>query len=468
MPKYSCLIIFSILYAKIYALNSFAVITTINSPWEINSNIIRAVPENYEGKSFNIEINSSNCGRTVVGFGGAFNEKGWVALQTLSPDKRREALSALFDQKTGCRFNFCRVPIGSSDYALSRYTLDDVKDDYDMKSFSIDRDRGCLIPYIKAAMEFCPDLKLFASAWTPPVWMKTSGDYDGGQMKNDPMVYSAYALYLAKFAETYRAEGLNVTAVCVQNEPLIDRHYPSCLWTPQQFLTFIRDYAGPLFRKRNASFDLWLGTLQDGDYSKFSKTVLDDHEALKYVSAAGLQWDGIWQMPEIARNHPALTMIQTETECGNWYWRPGFNPDHPQNDWYYAVYTWKKVHDYMSAGASAYVLWNMVLDNEGKSIDSQKPWPQDSAVVIDTNSRSVTYTPMFYAFKHFSAEVDTGAKTLTTTGTFSDEIAFENPDGRIILEICNSGPKPIELKVRADGSCYSVAVPAESFVTAVL
>ena len=173
-------------------------------------------------------------------------------------------------------------------------------------------------------------------------------------------------------------------------------------------------------------------------------------------------------MPEIARNHPSLTMIQTETECGNWYWRPGFNQDRPQNDWYYAVYTWKKVRDYMSAGASAYVLWNMVLDNEGKSIDSQKPWPQDSAVVIDTNSHSVTYTPMFYAFKHFSAEVDTGAKTLTTTGTFSDEIAFENPDGRIILEICNSGPKPIELKVRADGSCYSVAVPAESFVTAVL
>ncbi len=101
-------------------------------------------------------------------------------------------------------------------------------------------------------MRYRPDLRLFASAWTPPTWMKVNGAFDGGSMKDDPKIYDAYALYLARFLESYQKEGLNVFAVCIQNEPTIDTRYPSCLWTSRQFLTFTRDHIGPLFVRRNA------------------------------------------------------------------------------------------------------------------------------------------------------------------------------------------------------------------------
>ncbi len=466
MLKIFLIAVFCIFYAAIYSLDADAVITTAGSPWQEISDKAVLKQENINGKA-DIIINTSNAGCKVEGFGGAFNEKGWTMLSALTADSRREVLAALFDTNKGCRFNFCRVPIGANDYAESRYTLDETKLDFDMKSFSIARDRERIIPYIKAAMEFRPDLKLFGTAWTPPTWMKQNGDYDGGSMKNDPKIYKAYALYLALFAEAYRAEGLNMTAVCVQNEPVYETHYPSCLWTPAQFLTFIRDYAGPLFRERNAKYDLWLGTLPDNNYGLFTRTVLDYPEARKYVSAVGLQWSGLGQMPEIASHYPSMRMVQTETECGNWYWKPGYNPDHPQNDWYYAVYTWRKVRDYMAGGACAYDLWNMILDPDGKSIDSVHPWPQDAAIVIDTNSLTVTYTPMFYAFKHYSAKVDIGAETINTSGMYHDAIAFLNPDGRVVVEICNDLASDLSLNILINNTGYAVAVPGKSFLTAV-
>ena len=88
--------------------------------------------------------------------------------------------------------------------------------------------------------------------------------------------------------------------------------------------------------------------------------------------------------------------VQTETECGNLYWKAGFNPDKPQNDWDYGSYTWGKIRSFISLGANSYMLWNMVLDREGKNIDSVKPWPQNAAVVVNTSDRSVTYTAIFY------------------------------------------------------------------------
>ena len=107
--------------------------------------------------------------QNVVGFGGTFNELGWDALQCLSPAERDKVMAALFSED-GIRFALGRTPIGASDYAMGYYSYNDVKDDYTMRNFSIDRDRYILIPYIKEALKLRPDLKMWASPWTPPAW----------------------------------------------------------------------------------------------------------------------------------------------------------------------------------------------------------------------------------------------------------------------------------------------------------
>lgn len=93
------------------------------------------------------------------------------------------------------------APIGASDYAIDRYTLSEQPDDYAMAAFSIERDRQRLIPFIQAALAVGPQLRLRASPWTPPAWMKDNGSTDGGRIRDQPEVLEAYALYLARFVE---------------------------------------------------------------------------------------------------------------------------------------------------------------------------------------------------------------------------------------------------------------------------
>ncbi|MDD5621979.1 MAG: glycoside hydrolase family 30 protein [Actinomycetota bacterium] len=412
-----------------------------------------------------VTVDITSPGQEIDGFGGAFNEKGWEALLLLAPEKRDEVIKELFDPEEGAKFNICRVPIGASDYAISRYTLNEIKDDFEMENFSIERDREYIIPYIKAALEHRPDLQVWGSDWTPPTWMKTSEAFDGGNMKDDPRIYEAYALYLARFVEEYRNAGIDIFMVAVQNEPEIERNYPTCLWTPEQFLLFIRDYMGPLFEERNVGAEIMLGTIQDEDYSAFPKTVLSDPVANSYVSAIGFQWQGLYSVAQTRSNYPDKKIMQTETECGNFYWEPGYNPDFPQNDWEYGIHTWNKIKDYFNEGVNSYLLWNMILDEEGKSIDSEKPWPQNAAIVVDKNTKEVIYTPMFYAFKHFTFFVEEGANYITTSSTRTGAISFLNPDGEIIVILQNDENSPKDLKISTGEYQFNVTLPEMSWST---
>ena len=274
------------------------------------------------------------------------------------------------------------MPIGASDYALDRYTLDDVPGDYALAHFSIDRDRRLLIRYVRAALAQQPALRIWASAWTPPPWMKTNNAYDSGSMRDDPATLDAYARYLARFVEAYRAEGLTIQAVHVQNEPAQLTRYPSCFWSPELIRDFVRDHLGPLFASRRVPAGIWLGTFNTAD-PRYPNVVLADAGARRQLRGIGVQWGALPLVPQLAASYPDLPLMQTETDCGNLHWEPGFNPDRPPNDHAYGELTWGRILAYLRAGVRSYMAWNMVLDTEGKNIDSQRPWPQNALLVVD-------------------------------------------------------------------------------------
>ena len=89
------------------------------------------------------------------GFGGTFSERSGDYLSQLSASDKEMALRLLFGPD-GLRFNHGRIPIGASDYAIDRYTLDETPGDTSMSKFSIERDQQKLIPYIKAALAVAP------------------------------------------------------------------------------------------------------------------------------------------------------------------------------------------------------------------------------------------------------------------------------------------------------------------------
>ena len=111
----------------------------------------------------NITVNENQKHQKWRGLGGTFNEAGWDALNVLSESERDRAIKLLFDVNDGIGFTWGRIPVGASDYALERYTLNETANDFEMEHFTIERDKQYLIPYIKAALAVKPDIRFWAS-----------------------------------------------------------------------------------------------------------------------------------------------------------------------------------------------------------------------------------------------------------------------------------------------------------------
>jgi glucosylceramidase len=401
--------------------------------------------------------------QSIDGFGGCFNELSWVALNKASETDRSRVLSALFSDD-GCAFNLGRIPIGANDFALDWYSLDETPGDLTLTNFSIARDEKYVIPFIKAAMAVRPELKCWGSPWSPPSWMKSNTNYSKGSLKWAPEILQSYAIYLARWVESYRQAGVNVFAVFPQNEPNILSAYPSCLWTGPQLREFIADYLGPTLRQRKTNVELWLGTL-NGDPSSSGdnanarlETVLDDPKANKFITGVSFQYDSKNLPGDASRLYPDKKLMQSETECAS-----------GKNSWADAQRLFALMKHYLDNGVGSYFAWNMVLNETGMSTWN---WRQNALITVDQNTGKVTFNGEYYVLRHFSQFVKPGAKRALTTGVWGDQIAFVNPDGSAVLVIGNSAnqPLPVALDIagRANGNTLNVTLPAHSVNTFVI
>jgi glucosylceramidase len=392
-------------------------------------------------------VSDSKTYQTWEGFGGAFNEKGWSYLSMLSQGDQTQAINLLFGDD-GARFNMGRIPIGANDYSIDRYTLDEVSSgtDTSLASFSISRDQTNLIPYIKAALAVKSNIRLWASPWTPPTWMKSgpyqnSSAFDGGTMKSDDATLKAFAQYLVKFVQEYGNLGMKIEVVAPQNEPTYKLSYPSCGWDPATFTKFIGQYLGPAFTTAGLDTKIMLGTLSNnsspGD-TEIANAVLADATAKGYCKVVGVQWNmaDSGHITAIKSKLGDVPFWLTEHVCGNFYWDSAYKTTAP-NDQAYGVDSWGQIRNAIKNGVSAYNAWNMVLDTVGNSIDAGKPWAQNALLTVDTSAKKLNLTPAYYAFRHFSQFVEVGAQRIDATGP--DVVAFKNPDGALVAVMNNTG-----------------------------
>jgi glucosylceramidase len=414
-----------------------------------------------------VTVTDANAYQTWEGFGGAFNEKGWSYLTT--QQMKDQAIQLLFG-KDGCNFAWGRIPIGASDYAMDRYTLNETAGDTAMSSFSIARDKMRLIPYIKAAQAVKSNIRFWASPWTPPTWMKTGpynpntgpshNNFDGGVMKSDEATLKAFALYFVKFVQAYAGEGINVEIVAPQNEPNYQQNYPSCHWDTPVFVNFVKTYLGPALTSANLATRIMDGTLSNpsGD-AQIGQGVLQDATAKGYVKAIGVQWG----MAESGQVNPlknlagGIPLWVSETKCGGTIGSTAPAP----NDFNYGRDTWGQITSAIKQGLTAYNAWNMVLDRGGLGIDDTRKWPQNALLVADAGA--LTATPAYYVFRHFSQFVDPGARRVDATG--GDAIGFKNPDGSLVAIMFNSGGANNSYVVAIGGKKLQFAMPGSGWAT---
>lgn len=410
--------------------------------------------------------------QTMHGFGGCLNELGWRALQKLSKEQQEEVLRELFQPgQESANLNFCRVPIGANDYSFDWYSLDETPGDYALEHFSLERDRKALIPFIKAAKKYADDLKLFASPWSPPTWMKEPPVYNWGKLIKTPQIQQAYADYFVKYITSYAEEGITIEQIHVQNEPVANQKFPSCMWTGEELRDFIRDYLGPTMEKAGLSTELWLGTINapgcdynrlifdkwaTEDYDYFANTVLMDPDALRYITGVSYQWGGKIAIQRTYESWaPRIRLMQSENECG-----------FGDNTWEYARYVWTMLKHYISNGAESYLYWNLILEPTGCSTWGD---PQNAMITVHPESGTVSYNPDFYVMKHFSSAVQRGAIRLGATGTFAaDSVVFRNPDGSLVLELFNPFRKEVTVEFQNENEVYQFGLEPQSINSIIL
>jgi glucosylceramidase len=436
-----------------------------------------------------VTVNDTSQSQTWEGLGGCFNELGWKALQSLSQGERDRAIQLLFGTD-GARFAMGRIPIGASDYAIARYTDDEGGVDTAMANFNTTQDEKNLIPYIKAAMAVKPDIKFWASPWTPPTWMKTgpftattddsattSSDFDSGNMTDSDANLSAFAQYFVKWIAAYKTAGINISVVAPQNEPNYALHYPSCIWSSATYTKFVGQYLGPALSGTGVS--VMLGTLSNADSGKdvdLANAAYNDATAKPFFTVAGVQWN-VLEKVNGGTKFGSLPIWVTEHKCGNYPWSgatgcgdgastscPAYNSTQAPNDQAYGVESWYQLRNAITkGGVTAYNAWNMVLDSVGNGIDTHRNWNQNALLAVSGSTLKVT--PAYCVFRHISQFVAVGAKRVGTSG--GDAMAFKNPDGSLVAVMYNSGAANGSYVVSMGGQKLQFSMPAAGWATVV-
>jgi glucosylceramidase len=438
-----------------------------------------------------------NDGTTITsnweGFGGAFNEMGANYLSMLSSSDQTKALDLLFGSDAA-HFAIGRIPIGASDYAISRYTDDETSGDTSLSNFSISQDMKYLIPYINAAKNVNPKLRFWASPWTPPTWMKTfsgsnsngtscakvgSTNFDGGCMNATSANLTAFATYLSKWVSAYSGMSIPIDYISPQNEPNYAQGYPSCLWNTADYVSFEKGALATAFPS-SGSTKIMLGTMSNGDNGSTSfdlkvvQGVEADSSAKAIPKVMGLQWgmldlyegktSGVSQSTFMTGSLPAWA---TEHKCGNYPWNPSGSPKYVEpapNDQAYGVESWGYIRDAITKGkVTSYNAWNMILDTGGKGNDTTRQWAQDALLTVNTSSKALIATPAYYVFRHCSQYAQVGASVVGTSG--GDAIAFKNPDGSEAVVMYNSGSANSAYVVSIKGAKYSFSMPSNGWAT---
>lgn len=422
------------------------------------------------------EVLLNESGQTIEGFGTCFNELGWTSLSVLSENDRESIMEELFSPGIGANFTICRMPVGANDFSRHWYSYNETEGDFEMKNFSIANDHETLIPFIKSALKYNPSLKIWASPWSPPSWMKYNKHY---AMKNFPKradnivldnglkpglegkegmdmfiqedrYFKAYAMYFARFIEAYREQGIHISMVMPQNEFNSVQTFPSCTWTAAGLAKFM-NHLVPQMKKLNV--DVFFGTMERPN-EKLADTILTDPGISKSIKGAGFQWAGKESIPGIHKRYPYLSLYQTEQECGN-----------GKNDWEYCKYAWGLMKHYLNNGANAYMYWNTSLSEGGIS---SWGWKQNSLVSVDTMNRNFKFNYEYYLLKHVSHYVKPGAKRLICYGSFDDLLAFVNDDKSIVIMVYNSSDKDRLVQIKAGNKMISPLLKADSFNTFII
>ncbi|MFL6119338.1 discoidin domain-containing protein [Actinophytocola sp.] len=427
-----------------------------------------------------IVVDPDRAYQSVDGFGASVTDSSAAVLNGLSPAVRADTMRRLFDPVRGIGVSFLRQPVGSSDFTASaaHYTYDDVppgRTDFALRHFSIAHDEATVLPLLREAKRLNPALKVMATPWSPPAWMKTTGSLVGGRLQDDPAVYDAYARYLVRFVQAYTAAGVPIDFLSVQNEPQnrTPNAYPGTDLPVAQELKVITAL-GPKLRAasprtRILAYDHnWATHPNDGDTeTDYPYEILRDRAA-RWI--AGTAFHCYYGDPsaQTALHNAFPDKGIWFTECSGSH-GPADPPEKVFRDtltWHARTITIGTTRNW----ARSAVNWNIALDSTGGPHNGG--CDTCTGLVTVQPDGSVTTDAEYYTIGHLSKFVKPGARRIASTsfgttgwnGQIMD-VAFRNPDGSTALVVHNENDDPRSFAVNVGDRTFEYTLPGGALAT---
>ncbi len=397
----------------------------------------------------------------MIGFGGALTESSaWVLMQ-VSAEKRAEVLHRYFDPKEGIGYTLARTHLNSCDFSLNMWALDETVGDYDLHDFTLAPMRKWLMPLLHDAIKATGgNLRILASPWSPPAWMKTNNRMDdGGNLRGE--YAPAWANYYVKFVQAMkREENISIWALTMQNEPQAKQTWESCIYSAEQERNFVRDHLGPALAKAGLTDVKLLALDHNRDLiDGFTAADFGDPAAAKYFWGLAIHWYVSDDFAASSRAHakfPDKPIVFTEGCCeggktiGDW--------SHGEH------YAHQMIGDFQNWVCN-FMDWNIVLDERGGPNHVGNFC--DAPVIIDTKSKEVRYGPSFYYIAQFSRYVKPGAHRIASEGGPAglESVAFVNPDNSLAVVVLNPTDATLPFTLAVGGEALACSVPAHAIQT---
>ena len=481
--------------------------------------------------------------QTITGIGTSFTESSAYVLAHLDPDSRRKVMEKLYAD-TGADFSLTRTTIGSTDFSVEgKYSYAEVGGDSELKHFNIKPDYDGfsrekyprikdesfdLLPMIQEAIEIKESqkdktLRIIASAWTAPPWMKdietwyirgsenNSWQGTGGELK--PEYVATYADYLLKYLEVYQDAGVDIWAMTPVNEP----HGNSGNWESMHFTAesqneFIKRYLGPKLSQSNYDDTRILIYDQNRDHLEhWADVIFGDPETAQYIYGAAVHWYSstvkVYEevFEQVHKKFPDFAIIHTEGTIddlgkpapdgvydparfqeSNWFKNDDFWWNDNATDWAYSA-TWApNNHDHpiytpthryarniivsLNHWMEGWVDWNAVLDHKGGPNHAGNFC--GAPIMIDVDTGEIYYTPIYHILAQFSRTIRPGDKAVQANKYLDnlDDDALHssatiNDDNLLSVQILNTTKQPIDYQLIIGTQSAKIHHPANSLQT---
>jgi glucosylceramidase len=395
-----------------------------------------------------IEVNEKLTFQTIDGFGNCLTDGSAEMLHKMSPQARAALLKELFaTDARNIGISYLRISLGASDLSRECYSYDDLAEgetDFELNKFSIDYARKDLIPVLKEIFKINPSIKILASPWSAPTWMKTNDNFKGGSLKKE--CFEVYANYFVRYLQDMKKEGIPIDAITIQNEPLHPGNTPSMLMLPEDQCQFVKQNLGPAFKAAGLTTKIIVYD-HNADKISYPLTILRDPEAAKYVDGSAFHLYGgkIEALSEVHREFPGKNLYFTE----QWVGAPG----NLATD--LAWHTKTLIIGATRNWCRNVLEWNMASD---PAYNPHTVGGCDRCLgTVTLDGDNVKRNPAYYILAHAAKFVRPGSVRIESNAVDNlPNVAFKTNEGKIVLIVLNDSQNQAKFNIGFKGKAAKV------------